>query len=148
MIDLAKYLSAANMIRPASRSHDDILRELLRVCLSETPDPEKEKTIEKLLHSDAMKDQRIGDWFAITHARCDGRPDIRVALGFLDPPRPFRRGEPVHTVLCAVIPPDKSREYLGFMARIIRLWSDPVAVRAFRAGDVAKILSLVSNLPA
>lgn len=144
MIDLSRYLRRESFVRLKAGGRDDLLRELLRRCLPDEPEGGREAVVGELLHSEAMKDQVIGGGFAITHTRRDVQDEIRLAVGLLDPPRPLRRGPAVHTVFCAVIPVDKSRDYLGFMARLSRLLADPAAEQAFRSGDMEAILERVA----
>ncbi|MDZ4198462.1 MAG: hypothetical protein U1E27_04160, partial [Kiritimatiellia bacterium] len=98
MIDLSRYIPRENILRVTARHHDDILRELLQPCFRDLPEKERLPLMDELLHSDAMKDQAMGNGFAITHTRRDGQANIRVAVGLLTPPTPFRRGPAVHTV--------------------------------------------------
>ena len=145
MIDLAKYITEANTVRLASRTHDGILRELLHLCLRDMPEENRAQLVDTLLNSRAMRDQHLGGGFVLTHTRRDSLAGIRVAVGLLSPPAQFGKGEPAHTVFCAVIPRDRSGEYLGVMARISRLWSDPDGAEAFRSADVDRILRKVAG---
>jgi mannitol/fructose-specific phosphotransferase system IIA component (Ntr-type) len=86
-----------------------------------------------------MRDQPLDRGFAITHARLDRLSGIRVSVGLLVPPAAFGRGPRAHTVFCALVPVDRSNEYLGFLSRLGRLLVTPGAEEAFRSGDPARV---------
>ena len=145
MIHLTDYLNHETLHPVAPASHDDLLRELLHHCFQkagETVAPEK---LEELVRTHALKDQMLEKGFALSHARLDSLSDIRLSVGLLGKPYRFVRRDRAHTVFCVLIPRDRSREYLAFLARLGRFLQTPGVGDAFKSANVDRILTLLDE---
>lgn len=141
MINLTRFLPPERIVALKLHAHDEILYALIRRCLDS--EAEVAGVLATLSEPRHMKDQPLDHGFAITHARLDRLSDIRVSVGLLETPAAFCRGPRVHTVFCALIPADRSSEYLSFLARLGRLLLTPGAEEAFRSADPARVASFI-----
>jgi mannitol/fructose-specific phosphotransferase system IIA component (Ntr-type) len=148
MVSLSTYLGRDSLIRIESGHHDEVLNALIHHCLRDHPEAEREQIRGRLEGGNRMKDQNMGGGFAITHARLDTVRDIRMAVGLLGRQARFCKGAPVHTVICAIIPVDKANEYLGLMARLCRLLTQPDVDKIFAAGDADRIFERIKAFDA
>lgn len=148
MVSLSTYLGRDSLLRIESGRHDEVLNALVRHCLRDHPEAEREQIRGRLAVGNRMKDQNMGGGFAITHARVDTIRDIRMAVGLLGGQARFCKGAPVHTVICAIIPADKANEYLGLMARLCRLLTQPDVDKIFAAGDADRVFERIKAFDA
>lgn len=148
MVSLSTYLARDSLVRIESGPHDQVLETLIRHCLRDYPEAEQARVCDVLEGGNRMKDQNMGGGFAITHARLDTVRDIRMAVGLLGRQARFCKGAPVHTVICAIIPVDKANEYLGLMARLCRLLTQPDVDKIFAAGDADRIFERIKAFDA
>ncbi len=145
MIKIKNYLGPETVVRMNAVDHDEIVGQLVGICLRDAPPARRTALQQRVLKAMAMKDQGLGSGFAITHARIDDADKISVAVGLL--PRSIRFAEwpDVHTVFCAIIPSAKAAAYLGFMAHLCRMLSQPEPRAAFAAGDRERILDCIQT---
>lgn len=148
MVNLLHYVERDRLVVLEAGHHDEILKSLVEVCLRDYEPAGRERLRAELIRSGQMKDQPLGQGFAITHARLDNLPDIRISIGLLAPPARFCRGAPVHTVFCTMIPAEKSSHYLSFMARLSRLLAQPGAAEVFQSRDADRILKFIEAFEA
>ncbi len=145
MIDLTEFLKAERFVPLGPAARDVTVRTLLGVCLREDEtlsDADRAAALENIR---AMRDQALGGGFALTHARIARSRDILLSAGLFRVPTPFGRCGPTHTVFCALIPEEKSREYLSLIARLSRMLSAPGAEDAFRSGDPERIACFIRD---
>ena len=143
MIDLADYLREDRLVALGPAPRDVIVRTLLGVCLREDAAlPEAARTA-ALADLRALRDQELGHGFALTHARIAGSHGILIGAGLFGQPAAYGRCGAVHTVFCALIPEERSREYLSLIARLSRLLAAPGAEAAFQSGDPAQAARFV-----
>lgn len=145
MIDLSAHLKPDRFLALAPGARDVLVRALLGVCLREDAGLSEAARAAALDGAHRMNEQALGHGFALTHARIDGGHDILLSVGLLCEPAPFGRGGPAHTIICALIPVQKSREYLSLMARLSRLLTAPGAEAAFRSGDADRIARFITD---
>lgn len=143
MIDLAEYLRPDRMIVLGRAARDAIVRALLGVCLRDAAGLSAAARAAALDGAHQMKDQPLDGGFALTHARIAEGDEILLSVGLLGAPRPFGRGGLAHTVICALIPESRSREYLSLLARLSRLLTAPGAETAFRSADPETVARFV-----
>ena len=143
MASLLEYIERDRIAVLDDGAHDELLRRLVDLCLRDDAPEPRDRMRADLLRAGRMKDQPLGQGFAITHARLDDLPDIRAGLGLLGPGARFSRGAPPHTVFCAIVPAGRSSHYLSFMARLSRMLLQPGAADVFRARDPDRIMDLV-----
>lgn len=139
MINLADFLAKDRLIPLAPASRDAIVHALLDVCLKEDATLSETDRAAALGNVRAMRDQALGKGFALTHARIARSRGILISAGLFRRPAPFGHCGPTHTVFCALIPEEKSREYLSLIARLSRLLSAPDAEEIFQSGDPERI---------
>lgn len=140
MIKIGDYLNPAAIVEMTTVSHNEIVSQLVGVCLREAPPGLRVRLQDLALQSMTMKDQGLGSGFAITHARIDEIDKIHAAAGLLPQPIRFGKWPDVHTVFCAIIPSDKANAYLGFMARLCRMLAQSGPRAAFTAGNREQVL--------
>lgn len=145
MVNLLHYIERNRIVVLEAGQHDEILKNLVELCLRDYEPARRERLLVEILRSGQMKDQPLGQGFAITHARLDDLPDIRMSIGLLAPTARFCRGAPAHTVFCTMIPADKSSHYLSFMARLSRLLTQSGAAEVFESRDADRIMKLIEQ---
>lgn len=148
MIKIKTYLGPETVVRLDTLDHDEIVGQLVGICLGDTPSSQQTAIRKRALNAMAMRDQGLGAGFAITHARIDQADRIYVAAGLLPRPIRFAEWSDVHTVFCAIIPSDKAAAYLGFMAHLCRMLTQPEPRAAFVAGDRERVLECIQTFDA
>ncbi len=143
MIDLTPYFVRERMVTLAPASRDALVLQLIDVCLGEQAQGEPDTIARRREILRAIKDQPLGAGFALSHARISAGGEIRFSIGLLREPHTFGHAANVHTIFCALIPENRSREYLSFLARLSRLLMMPHAAEVFRGGNPDRILELV-----
>lgn len=145
MIRLPDYLNRRTLHALEPDTHDAMLRVMLQRCYAQSDETLPPDRLDELVRAHALKDQPLGDGFALSHARIDALPDIRLTVGLLGRPHRFLRRSAVHTIFCILIPIDHSREYLALLARLSRLLERPGAAEVFRAADIDGLLSFLAH---
>lgn len=149
MIRIGDYLRPETIIELETVKHDEIIDRLITLCLGPAaPGKGRDGGRRRMARVLAMNDQALEGGFAMTHARVDGPGEIRVAAGLLPRPARFAGCPDVHTVICAIIPADKSAAYLGFMARLSRMLLRAGPREAFAARDRESILRRIESFDA
>jgi len=145
LIHLTDYIEKEMIIILDSTSKKEIIPLLAEQCLQSYDEEIREEIIEDLLTKTPGKNINIGKGFGITHTRTDKVDDIKVAVGiFKDEVKLFDK-EPIHTLFCVIIPHQKSRIYLSFIAHLSRVLSSPKAVETFKEGAPNDIFNFIQK---
>lgn len=139
MVDLSRYITSRAIVEVVLGDHEGILRQLVDHCLPDFRPDSRAAVTRDILDKGRRQEINLGEGFALSHARLDDLPDIRVAVGLLRAPTRYVSGPAVRTIFCVILPTSQSRQYLQMMARLTRLISRPEAAEAFRSGDVEKV---------
>lgn len=138
MIDLTRYIVRSRIVSLDPAPREVVLRRLLDACWGAEFPP---LDVRELIRS--LKEQELGHGFSLVHARVPGEGDIRLAVGLVRPAGESARASPVPTIICALIPENRSREYLSLLARLSRFLSTPGVAETFREGNPERILDAI-----
>ncbi len=126
MIDLASYFAPDHFL---TISEPDLPAAIERLVSTLTPSD---------MRASAFSSVPLGRGILLCHARTSAiEGDLRVGVGFLA--HPWRgTGQPeIHTIIVVIVPRDRARDYLTFLARLTRVLSSPAAADALMRHDVA-----------
>lgn len=108
-------------------SKEEILRMLVSF-MEENTDliEDKEGFYSQILEREAVGSTGIGMGIAIPHARSYGVKDIIIALAVLEYPVDFNSidGELIKTVVLVGAPKEKTKEYLGLLSSLSKIFRD------------------------
>lgn len=84
----------------------------------------KEEFYKQILEREAVGSTGIGMGVAVPHARSTGVKDVIVALAVLEYPVDFNSidGELIKTIALVGAPKDKSKEYLGLLSNLSKIF--------------------------
>lgn len=146
---LLDYISEEKLLRIGARKREEILRTLIDGTLKdEDAQPLREAVFREITTRSRKKEIYLGNGFGLSHARVDAEGPIHVGIGLFGEMVKYRLSDPIHTLLCLVVPDSKSRVYLSLMARLSRMLAGPDASAVFRDGDNQAIMAFIEGFDA
>lgn len=143
MISLQQYISADRIVAIDVEKREEILNRLIAQALPENDTALHGRIFKEISSMSRKKEVNMGNGFALAHTRTSEVDDIHISIGLLPRPVKYRRGEPVHTVLCIIVSDAMSRTYLSLMARLSRMLSSAGASEVFARRDPEAALAFL-----
>ena len=101
----------------------DAIAELVNLLAANGEVTDPKKMLEAVLDREATRTTGIGNGLAIPHGKCNGTPDLVMAIGKATTPIDFQAidGRPVTIIWMLTSPQDKTGPHIHALARISRL---------------------------
>jgi nitrogen PTS system EIIA component len=111
-----------------ARSKEEVLAELVAPIVQENPDLDKEGLIRTLVERENLGSTGIGGGVAIPHGKIEGLPRLVASFGKSQAGIDFRSmdNKPAYLFFLLVAPKNSAGEHLKALARISRLFRDPL----------------------
>jgi PTS system nitrogen regulatory IIA component len=102
---------------------------------------------ERLLERERLGSTGLAGGVALPHARMPGIAQTRGAFLHLHEPVDFDSadGQPVDLVFALLVPEDANEEHLHLLARLARLFHDPILRDKLRKADAEQALGLLTQ---
>jgi len=106
-----------------AKSKTEAIGELVNLLAANGQVTDPKKVLEAVLDREATRTTGIGNGLAIPHGKCNGTPDLVMAIGKAGTPIDFQAidGRPVTLIWLLGSPPDKTGQHIHALARISRL---------------------------
>ncbi|MBI5250766.1 MAG: PTS sugar transporter subunit IIA [Desulfomonile tiedjei] len=130
----------------AAKSKEQVLAELVGPIADANPSINKEHLIETLVGRENLGSTGIGGGVAIPHGKLDGLKGLAASFGKSDQGVDFSSmdNKPAHLFFLLVAPKNSAGDHLKALARISRLFKDPLLKaglqQANSAEEIYKIL--------
>jgi PTS system nitrogen regulatory IIA component len=130
----------------AAHSKEEALAELAEPIVQENPGLDKEGLIQTLIDRENLGSTGIGDGVAIPHGKVEGLPHLVASFGKSSTGIDFRSmdNKPAYLFFLLVAPKNSAGEHLKALARISRLFKDPLLknglIQAQDADEIFQIL--------
>jgi PTS system nitrogen regulatory IIA component len=144
ILDFLRY----NGIIPSLEAHskEEALAELVAPIVQENPDLDREGLIRTLIERENLGSTGIGGGVAIPHGKIEGLPRLVASFGKSQDGIDFRSmdNKPAFLFFLLVAPKNSAGEHLKALARISRLFRDPLLktslLQAQGADEIFQIL--------
>src|SRR5947207_14379615 len=121
---LTDILKANNIKIPLeAKTKTEAIGELVNLLAGSGDIKDAKKVLDAVLEREATRTTGIGNGLAIPHGKCNGTPDLVMAIGKAATPIDFQAidGRPVTIIWMLTSPQDKTGPHIHALARISRL---------------------------
>jgi PTS system nitrogen regulatory IIA component len=132
----------------AAHSKEEVLQELVEPIANSNPDLDREGLVRTLLERENLGSTGIGGGIAIPHGKFEGLDSLLASFGKSEAGIDFSSmdNKPAHLFFLLVAPKNSAGEHLKALARISRLFKDPLLKNGLlQAGSRDEILSLLEE---
>lgn len=132
----------------AAHSKEEALAELVEPIVQENPDLDKEGLIRTLVERENLGSTGIGGGVAIPHGKIEGLPRLVASFGKSQAGIDFRSmdNKPAYLFFLLVAPKNSAGEHLKALARISRLFRDPLLKTSLlQAKDADEIFQILEE---
>jgi mannitol/fructose-specific phosphotransferase system IIA component (Ntr-type) len=126
-----------------------IIRHLSRLMARAGAVPDESGLVQAILKREALCSTLVAPGLALPHARMEGIPNLRFAVGRPVAPVSWgAEGQPVRLVLLFAVPHQSPMSYMTAVAALARLSQDAAKMsRLFQAPDQAALFAFLATVP-